>query len=76
MDIRRAIADNIRHIRIKRQMSQEALAAKAGISISYLGYIERAEKAITVVKLEKIAKALGVKPGLLLEPEAHRKEKD
>jgi transcriptional regulator with XRE-family HTH domain len=76
MDIRRVIANNIRDIRIKRQMSQEALAAKAGISISYMGYIERAEKAITVVRLEKIAKALGVKPGLLLEPDTHRKEKD
>jgi transcriptional regulator with XRE-family HTH domain len=75
MDIRQAIADNIRFIRIKKKMSQEALAAKAGISISYMGYIERAEKAITVVILEKIAKALGVKPSLLLEPEAHRKEK-
>jgi transcriptional regulator with XRE-family HTH domain len=74
MDIRRVIADNIREIRIKRQISQEALAAKAGISISYMGYIERAEKAITVVRLEKIAKALGVKPGLLLEPDAYRKE--
>jgi transcriptional regulator with XRE-family HTH domain len=74
MDIRRVIADNIRFLRVKRQMSQEALAAKAGISISYMGYIERATKAITVVKLEKIAKALRVKPSLLLEPEAHRQE--
>ena len=74
MDIRRIIADNIRFIRIEREMSQEALAAKAGISISYLGYIERAEKAITVIKLEQLAKALGVKPSQLLEPDAYRQE--
>jgi transcriptional regulator with XRE-family HTH domain len=72
MDIRQVIADNIRFLRIKKEMSQEALAAKAGISISYMGYIERGEKAITVVRLEKIAKALRVKPGVLLEPEAYR----
>jgi transcriptional regulator with XRE-family HTH domain len=74
MEIRKVIADNIRFIRIERKMSQEALAAKAKISISYLGYIERAEKAITVVKLEQLAKALKVKPSQLLEPEAYRQE--
>jgi transcriptional regulator with XRE-family HTH domain len=47
------------------------LAAKAGISISYMGYIERAEKAITVVILEKIAKVLNVPAGLLMERDAH-----
>ncbi len=55
-------------------MTQEAFAAKAGISISYVGYIERAERAVTVVVLEKIAKALKVKTSLLLEPDAYRKE--
>ena len=71
MDIRQVAAENIRFIRQKRQLSQEALAGKTGISVSYIGYIERGDKAITIVKLEKIAKVLNVTPGLLLEPGAH-----
>ena len=68
MDIRRVTGDNIRFIRQRRKLSQEALAAKAGISISYLKYVEEGKKyAISIVKLEKIAKALKVAPGLLLE---------
>ena len=66
MDIRQVVADNIRLIRQKRNLSQEALAAKSGVSISYIGYLERAEKSISVVTLAKIAKALKVQPEELL----------
>ncbi len=77
MDIRRVAGDNIRFIRLKRTLSQETLATKSGISLSYIKYVEKGkEYAISIVKLEKIAKALGVKPSQLLEPDAHRKEKD
>ena len=75
MDIRRVAGDNIRFIRLKRTLSQETLATKSGISLSYIKYVEKGkEYAISIVKLEKIAKALGVKPSLLLEPDAYRKE--
>lgn len=66
-------ADNIRIIRQKRGLSQEALAGKSGVSVSYIGYIERAEKSISITKLEKIAKVLQVAPGLLITRDAHRK---
>ncbi|HET6400251.1 MAG TPA: helix-turn-helix transcriptional regulator [Candidatus Kapabacteria bacterium] len=65
-------ADNIKFLRQKRGLTQEALAFDADVARSYIGYIERAEKTISIVSLAKIAKALGVKPGLLLEPEAYR----
>ncbi len=71
MDIRRVTGDNIRFIRQKRKLSQEALAAIAGISLSYVKYVEKGEYAVSIVKLEKIAKALKVAPGLLLEQGAH-----
>ena len=73
MDIRLIVADNVRFIRMKRELSQESLAWKSGVSISYLGYIERGEKAITIVMLAKIAKALAISPSLLLEKDAYRK---
>ena len=71
MDIRRVTGDNIRFIRQKQNLTQEALAAKAKVSLSYLKYVEKGEYAITIVKLEKIAKVLKVAPGLLMEPGAH-----
>ena len=72
MDIKKVAADNIKFLRQKRGLTQEALAFDADVARSYIGYIERAEKTISIVSLAKIAKALGVKPGLLLEPEAYR----
>jgi transcriptional regulator with XRE-family HTH domain len=77
MDIRRVVGDNIRFIRQKRSLSQETLASKSGISLSYIKYVEKGEEyAISIVKLEKIAKVLKVAPGLLLERAAYRHEKE
>ena len=68
-------ANNIKALRQKRGLTQEALAFDANVARSYIGYIERAEKTLSIVTLQKIAKALGVKPSLLLEPDAHRSVK-
>ena len=58
---------NIRRIRKERQLSQEGLAAVAGIDRGYMGHVERGEKNITIVNVFRIADALGVKPGELFE---------
>lgn len=50
----------VREIRIKQNLSQERLAAKAGVHRTYIGMIERAEKNITLENIEKVAKALGL----------------
>lgn len=50
----------VREERLKRNLSQEELAARAGVHRTYIGMIERAEKNITLENIEKIAKALGV----------------
>jgi len=52
------IGQNIRKIRESRGLSQEALANLAGVHRTYIGIIERAERNITIVSLEKISKAL------------------
>lgn len=41
-------------------LSQEQLADLAGVHRTYIGMIERAEKNITLLNIEKIAKALNV----------------
>jgi transcriptional regulator with XRE-family HTH domain len=72
--IKKIVGDNIRFIREKRGFTQEELSVKTGMSKTFIGDIERAQKAPTTISLEKIAKALGVKTSLLLESEAYRQE--
>jgi transcriptional regulator with XRE-family HTH domain len=55
--------EKIREKRNKLGLSQEELAARAGLHRTYIGMIERAEKNITLENIERLAKALGVKIG-------------
>jgi len=48
-------------------MTQEQLAAKAGITRGYLARVETARHEPTLTMLEKLARALRVKPARLLE---------
>lgn len=50
----------IRELRIKENLSQEALAERAFVHRTYIGMIERAEKNITLSNIEKLAKALNI----------------
>jgi transcriptional regulator with XRE-family HTH domain len=52
--------DRVREIRKERGLSQEELSFKADLHRTYIGMIERAEKNITLVNIEKIANALEV----------------
>jgi transcriptional regulator with XRE-family HTH domain len=53
--------NKVRKERNKLGLSQEELAAKAGVHRTYIGMIERAEKNITLENIEKVAKALNLK---------------
>lgn len=53
--------ENVRKYRRILSISQEELANKANLHRTYIGMIERAEKNITLVNIEKIANALEVK---------------
>jgi transcriptional regulator with XRE-family HTH domain len=57
---------NVRRLRKVRKLSQEVLAAEAGIDMRYLGGIERGQENPTIAVVGNIAKALGVHPGVLL----------
>ncbi len=52
--------EKVREIRKEKGLSQEELAHKADLHRTYIGMIERAEKNITLLNIEKIAKALEV----------------
>ncbi len=51
----------VREERARLDLSQEELAARAGVHRTYIGMIERAEKNITLENIEKIAKALKIR---------------
>ena len=50
----------VRELRKEKNLSQEELSYKADLHRTYIGMIERAEKNITLINIEKIAKALDV----------------
>ena len=59
-DILKNFGDKVRDFRKQRNLSQEELADKAGLHRTYIGMIERAEKNITLINIEKLAIALNV----------------
>ncbi len=50
----------IREVRVKRGLSQESLADIANVHRTYIGMVERAEKNITLLNMQKLAKALKI----------------
>lgn len=53
--------NKVREERTKLGLSQEELAARAGVHRTYIGMIERAEKNITLENIQKVSKALNLK---------------
>ena len=52
--------NRVRELRKLKNLSQEELAFRADVHRTYIGMIERAEKNITLLNIEKIANALEV----------------
>ena len=67
MDIKRRVGLNVRRAREALEISQEELADRARIHRTYISGVERGIRNPTVSVLERIAKALKVKPGSLLD---------
>lgn len=63
----KTMAIRLRELRKERGMSQEVLAARAGISRTYLARLETARQDPTLSTLEKLAKALKVRVEKLLK---------
>ena len=75
MELRRRLAINLRRFREEQGFSQETFADHCGLHRTYISGIERGVRNPTVMILEKIAKALKVPAGALLDEvkAAHRK---
>lgn len=66
-EILNIFGENVRKYRRVLEISQEELAHRADLHRTYIGMIERAEKNITLVNMEKIANALQVNIDALLK---------
>jgi transcriptional regulator with XRE-family HTH domain len=58
--ILKSIGQRVRDLRKQNNLSQEQLGELAGYHFSYIGGLERGQKNISILNLEKIAKALNV----------------
>lgn len=67
MDVRAKLAKNLISLRQAKGWSQENLADEAGLHRTYVSGIERKVRNPTVTILERLAKALKVAPGRLLD---------
>jgi len=74
MDLSTAFAAVLKKHRLKRGLSQEALAKLAGLHQTGVGFLERGERSPSIDTIESISKALDVPVSSLLS-EAERVQK-
>ncbi len=67
MDLPQILGRNVREVRLRRGLSQEALALEADMKRSYVSDLERGTRNPSVKAIERLAIALGVLPRDLLE---------
>ena len=60
MDLKEVMAVNLRRVRHDKDLTQEELAHRAGVSARYIGKIGRANVSASVTVLGRLAKALDV----------------
>lgn len=56
-----AFGKRVKELRLEKELTQEELAEKLGLSSNYIGMIERAERNTSLEKVFKIAKALNIR---------------
>ncbi|WP_310020671.1 helix-turn-helix transcriptional regulator [Croceicoccus sp. BE223] len=67
MDVRLRLANNLRALRTRRGLSQEAFAFEVGLHRTYISDLERGARNPTIVVVDRLAIALEVTPGELLD---------
>ncbi len=65
-EILRRFGESLREHRHRCGLSQEKLAAKAGIDRTYVGSAERGERNVALINIVRLAEALDISPAQLL----------
>ena len=65
-----AIGRRLNSIRTSRHMTQQELANTSGLDRTYISMVEHGKQNLTIGAVLRIADALGVPIGHLIEPEA------
>ncbi len=74
MDLKDILSTNLRLIRNDERRTQEEMAHRLGISLRYLGSIERGRVSPSVTLLGRFADALAIDPCDLIKPGKGRAE--
>lgn len=67
MDYQKILGENVRSLRIERQLTQEQLAELCNLHRTYIGAIERGDRNVSLNNIVKVAQALNVTPSDLLQ---------
>ncbi|WP_429490795.1 helix-turn-helix domain-containing protein [Paraburkholderia sp. RAU6.4a] len=65
--LRRRLAEQVRRLRLARNLSQEQLSEVCGFHRTYVSQVERSVTNITLDNLQKLAEGLGADPQMLLK---------
>ena len=60
MDIRKSFGNKVKKFRLERGLSQESLALLADLDRTYIPGIERGDRNVSIVVIEKLSKALQI----------------
>ncbi|OQC36280.1 MAG: anaerobic benzoate catabolism transcriptional regulator [Bacteroidetes bacterium ADurb.Bin041] len=60
MDIKKKFGKNLKRLRLEKGISQESLALSADLDRTYIPSIEKGERNVSIVVVEKLANALNV----------------
>jgi transcriptional regulator with XRE-family HTH domain len=66
-DVRKRLARNLKSLRQAKGLSQEAFAEEAGLHRTYVSDLERGARNPSLTVVDKLARALDVPAGRLLE---------
>ncbi len=60
--IKKRFGERVREFRKRKGLSQEGLALACDLDRSYIGGVERGERNISLVNIQRVADALGISP--------------
>jgi transcriptional regulator with XRE-family HTH domain len=66
-NVPKKLGEAVRELRLKQRLTQMALAEKSGLTLNYLGEVERGESLASVETVAKIGRGLGITGADLLK---------